>query len=124
MRVRFYHRILACAAASLVMAGVVADELRDPTRPPQPKVPAPQAARATGPVLSAVLSFEGRRTAIFDGRLVRAGSVVGPYTIEAVLADGVRYRRASEMYELHLPRAARVFKKAAGEPPAASEVAP
>ena len=46
------------------------------------------------PVLSAVLNFNGVRTAIFNGQLVRSGSSLGAYTIEAVLEDGVRYRHA------------------------------
>jgi hypothetical protein len=92
-----------------------ADELRDPTRPPlrENRIAAPNEPL---PVLSAVLNFNGERTAIFNGRLVRSGSVVGIYTIDSVLEDGVRYRRANQPHELHLAHNASTFKKPAAEP--------
>jgi hypothetical protein len=99
-----------CAAST---AG--ADELRDPTRPPMREARGPEAVREAAPVLSAVMSFDGKRTAIFNGRLVRDGSVVGPYTIASVLEDGVRYRRSNETHELHLAHTSTV-KKPAAEP--------
>jgi cytochrome c1 len=115
------------AAATLVWAiaalgtaaGAAADELRDPTRPPMREAHGAQVVREAAPVLSAVMTFNGRRTAIFNGRLVRDGSVVGPYTIASVLEDGVRYRRSNEMHELHLAHTSTV-KKPAAEPARAS----
>jgi hypothetical protein len=92
-----------------------ADELRDPTRPPLRENRA-AAQSEPAPVLSAVLNFNGERTAIFNGRLVRPGSVVGAYTIDSVLEDGVRYRRANQPHELHLARNASTFKKPTAEP--------
>jgi hypothetical protein len=91
-----------------------ADGLRDPTRPPLPQSHA-TALREPVPVLSAVLTFGGTRTAIFNGQLVRGGSVVGAYTIDSVLEDGVRYRHANQWHELHLVHAAATFKKAAAD---------
>ena len=91
-----------------------ADGLRDPTRPPLPQSHA-TALRESVPVLSAVLTFAGERTAIFNGHLVRGGSVVGAYTIDSVLEDGVRYRHANQWHELHLAHAAATFKKAAAD---------
>jgi hypothetical protein len=91
-----------------------ADGLRDPTRPPLPQSHA-AALREPVPVLSAVLTFAGERTAIFNGQLVRSGSVVGAYTIDSVLEDGVRYRQANQWHELHLAHAATTFKKAAAD---------
>jgi len=91
-----------------------ADGLRDPMRPPL--APSHSAARREPePVLSAVLTFAGERTAIFNGQLVRSGSVVGAYTIDSVLADGVRYRHANQWHEQHLAHAATTFKKPAAE---------
>ena len=91
-----------------------ADGLRDPMRPPLAQthtaIPAEPA-----PVLTAVLTFHGERTAIFNGCLVRGGSVVGVYTIDSVLEDGVRYRRANQLHELHLAPASTV-KRPAAEP--------
>jgi hypothetical protein len=100
-----------------------ADGLRDPTRPPLPQSHA-AALRESVPVLSAVLTFGGMRTAIFNGQLVRSGSVVGAYTIDSVLEDGVRYRRANQWHELHLVHAATTFKKPAAETLRASSGVP
>jgi hypothetical protein len=98
---------LACAAN--------AEGLRDPTRPPLADTHA-AAPSEPPPVLTAVLTFKGKRTAIFNGRLVHEGSVVGDYTIDSVLEDGVRYRRANQSHELHLVHNATTFKKPSAEP--------
>ena len=109
------NRVVLLAALGLAWTAH-ADGLRDPTRPPlaQSHTAAPREAE---PVLSAVLTFDGQRTAIFNGQLVRGGSVVGAYTIDSVLADGVRYRHANQWHELHLAHAATTFKKPAAETP-------
>jgi hypothetical protein len=93
-----------------------AGEIRDPTRPPVRDAQAAEAAREPVPVLSAVMSFNGKRIAIFNGCVVSAGSVVGAYTIDSVLEDGVRYRYANATHELHLPHPATTFKKPATGP--------
>jgi len=97
-------------------AGARADEPRDPLRPPaRESRPPGLPAREAAPVLSAVMTFNGRRTAIFNGRLVHDGSVVGAYTIDSVLADGVRYRSAHLTGEMHLPHPESPIKKPAAE---------
>jgi hypothetical protein len=97
-------------------AGARADEPRDPMRPPARESRAAGVpAREAAPVLSAVMTFNGRRTAIFNGRLVHDGSVVGAYTIDSVLADGVRYRSAHLTGEMHLPHPESPIKKPAAE---------
>jgi hypothetical protein len=93
-----------------------AQEIRDPTRPPMRDAQATDAAREPAPVLSAVMSFDGRRIAIFNGRVVSGGSVVGAYTIDSVLEDGVRYRYANVTHELHLAHPATTFKQPAAGP--------
>ena len=98
-------------------AGARAGEPRDPMRPPvRESHAAGGPAREPAPVLSAVMTFGGRRTAIFNGRLVHDGSVVGAYTVESVLEDGVRYRSAHQSGELHLPHPESPIKKPAAEP--------
>jgi hypothetical protein len=86
-----------------------ADVLRDPTRPPAP-VRAEGSAVESGPVLSAIFGPRFDRVAIFNGKLVRGGESVGPYQIDVVFEDGVRYRRAGVSRELHLPHS-EGFKK-------------
>ena len=92
-----------------------ADGLRDPTRPPLAEshgaVP-----REAAPILTAVMTFKGARSAIFNGHLVHDGTAVGSYTIEAVLEDGVRFRHAGVVQELRLPRPTSTIKKPAAEP--------
>ena len=92
-----------------------ADALRDPTRPPQAAV-AHATAQEAAPVLTAVFAAGERRSAIFNGRLVKAGDAVGGYSIEDVLVDGVRYRHAGTTHELYLPHAADTVKKPATAP--------
>lgn len=116
MRPAFFT--IALAGALLGAAAIARAEMpRDPMRPPSlPGRAAPQAPRKASPVLSAVLTFQGRRTAIFDGRLVHDGSVVGVYTIDSVLPDGVRYRDGHLTHELHLAHPGTPIKKPAAEP--------
>jgi hypothetical protein len=98
-------------------AGARADEPRDPMRPPtRESRPAGGPAREAAPVLSAVMTFNGRRSAIFNGRLVHDGSVVGAYTIDSVLEDGVHYSSAHLSGEMHLPHPESPIKKPAAEP--------
>ena len=102
--------LLACGLCLLHPA--LAGEPRDPTRPPQATNHA-SAPREPAPVLSAIMTFNGARSAIFNGQLVHTGALVGSYTIEAVLEDGVRYRHEGLVQELHLPRLVSTFKKPA-----------
>jgi hypothetical protein len=68
--------------------------LADPTRPPGP-AHADAGRPASRPLdVSAVFLFGSRPIALVDGRLLAAGDRIGSITIEAVLADGVRYRTA------------------------------
>jgi hypothetical protein len=106
----------AVFAAVLVMSCAAAGEIRDPTRPPMRDAQATGAPREPAPVLSAVMSFNGKRIAIFNGCVVSGGSVVGAYTIDSVLEDGVRYRYANATHELHLAHPATLFKKPAAGP--------
>lgn len=105
-------------AAVLLTAGATADELRDPMRPPMPQNHSATPVEAA-PVLSAVMNFSGDRAAIFNGQLVHAGSVVGPYTIETIFEDGVQYRRANQTHELRLAHNSSSFKKPSAQPPRA-----
>ncbi len=100
---------------ALLATAVAADPLRDPTRPPQAAGPH-AAAIEQAPVLTAVFATGERRSAIVNGRLVRAGDSVGAFTIEDVLVDGVRYRRAGSVRDLHLPHPADYVKKPAAGP--------
>ena len=110
-------RAIGLIALLASLAAARAGEPRDPMRPPARETPAASATvREELPVVSAVLNFNGKRTAIFNGRLVHEGSVVGAYTIDAVLVDGVRYRSDRLTREIHLPHPESPIKKPAAEP--------
>lgn len=102
--------LVTLTAALLLAPGLGhADGMRDPMRPPLPA----QRTAATHeaiPVLSGIVSVDGRRRAIVDGHLVHAGSVLGSVTIDAILEDGVRYRNAHGVRELHLAPASSIKK--------------
>jgi hypothetical protein len=89
-----------------------AEGLHDPTRPPLAEHHA-AVFHESAPTLSAVLNFNGERSAIFNGHLVHSGSEIGGYTIIAVLEDGVRYRHAGQSQELHMPHPTSSIKKPA-----------
>jgi hypothetical protein len=105
-------KALLSLAVLAVLATAQADPLRDPTRPPQTGATHAKPAEAA-PVLTAVFSEGERHSAIVNGRLVKAGDTVGAYLIEDVLADGVRYRHAGTVRDLHLPHPADSVKKPA-----------
>lgn len=100
---------LVVTLAVILAQPALADELRDPTRPP---VTAHHEAGPSepAPVLSAIMGTGSDRIAIFNGCLVHGGGSVGTYVIQTVFEDGVRYRHAGVTHELYLPRPA-AFKK-------------
>jgi len=110
--------VLLCGAALLCGTALratpaAAGELRDPTRPP---LALAGARHESVPVLSAVITSGPVRGAIVNGEFVRAGASVDGYTIEEVLADGVRYSHAGHTGELHLPQTLTLIKKPATGP--------
>jgi hypothetical protein len=113
-------RALLPVLAVFALQTANADPLRDPTRPPQ--APGARAGRQEAPpTLTAVFAAGQRRSAIFNGHLVRAGDAVGAYEIQDVLVDGVRYRHGGAMHDLHLPRPPDSIKKPTTASPRGSE---
>lgn len=115
-------RLTPMLLALLSVSNAQADGLRDPMQPPRPVVATGRGAAAVdaGPTVTAVFSSPTSRNAIFNDRLVKAGDTAGAYVIEAVLDDGVRYRRGASVHEAHLPRVNASFKKAARPTPRAA----
>jgi hypothetical protein len=72
--------LLACAALNTC-----------PMRPPQ-RALTQRGGKAGAPVVSAVFIGATHRAAIVNGRLVHEGDRLGPYTIVALLDDGIRYQ--------------------------------
>jgi hypothetical protein len=107
-------RAVLCGLVLAFASAAHADGAADPMRPPVVDGRGGE-PREAAPVLSAVLTFNGVHSAIFNGHLVHEGATVGNYTIEAVLVDGVRVRRGGVVQELRLPRLASSIKKPAIE---------
>jgi len=110
-----FPNLLICILA-LFSIRSSASELRDPTRPPAVSVGVPT-AHEPAPILSAIMGAPSARVAIFNGHLVRVGSRVGEFLIEAVLEDGVRYRHAGTTQELHLAHSINAVKKPSSAAP-------
>ena len=108
MKLLFSSLLLGCFGLYSIHS--LANEPRDPTRPPLVAIRAP-VAREPKPILSAIMGSAPSRVAIFNGQLVHAGSYSGEFLIEAVFEDGVRYRHAGRTEELHLPHAIISVKK-------------
>jgi hypothetical protein len=108
--VKFAGPYLLLCSLTLLSIRSVADEFRDPTRPPAVAVGVPVAHEAA-PILSAIMGPPSARVAIFNGQVVHGGGRVGEFFIEAVLEDGVRYRHAGTTQELHLAHAINAVKK-------------
>lgn len=87
-----------------------AETLIDPTRPAA-YAPTRSAAAAPqrvveAPRVTAIFQTNGRRVAVFDGRVVKSGDRVGDVTIQEVLVDGVRLSRGGQIQTLRLPQQA------------------
>lgn len=98
---RFLAACLWCAAA-----GVVAQTVQDPTRPPALLLhPGTGAAVSSAPQVQSILvgrGAGGRRVAVIDGNLVRVGDQVGGARVVAISAGEVQLQRASRRDTLKL----------------------
>lgn len=97
----------------LIASSVVAQGLRDPMRPPQPHTATRAAVRDSLPVVSAIFTRGSERTAIVDGRLVKAGDDVSGGSIKDIASERVRWSRKGIVHELLLNTAVTNFKKPA-----------
>lgn len=112
------RRLLLAAAASLAMAGALAQEgaMPDPTRPPaalSAPLARPGAAGAAmlggqPQVQSILISLRagGRRVAVIDGKTLRQGERVGGAVVESIQPTEVVLRRGNQRQILKLFRPA------------------
>jgi hypothetical protein len=102
--------LVGCAALNICFA----EDLRDPMRPPQ-RALTQRGGKAGAPVVSAVFIGATHRAAIVNGRLVHEGDRLGPYTIVALLDDGIRYQSRGVVREQRLvATGSRIKRPAAG----------
>jgi hypothetical protein len=93
---------LATLLLTMTAQAVLADRLVDPTRPANAR-PASTTQKVAAPVrLEAILRSNGVDVAIVNGKVVRAGDVVGATRIDAVLPDGIRYTRDGQSHTARL----------------------
>jgi hypothetical protein len=99
-----HHPYLAVLLLSMSAQAAGADRLVDPTRPPE----APGTSNSTSPEtvrVEAVLRSADRDLAIVNGKIVRAGDHVCGASVDAILADGIRYTRDGQMHIARLQQA-------------------
>jgi hypothetical protein len=98
------------AALALLFAATAghAQELKDPTLPPQVAAAA-QTRRETPaprPRVTAIFLSAQRRVATFDDQPVHVGDRVGAFLIEEITSAGVRYRtQGQSLFAALAPRA-------------------
>ena len=107
MSTRVYSWTTA-AAAAIAMAGVCAQSLTDPTRPPgaltapqDPSAGVPDDA-ARGSQLQSVLLSSGRKLAVIDGVTVPLGGMVGEAKLVRITATDVTLKKGDETEVLKL----------------------
>jgi MSHA biogenesis protein MshK len=86
----------------LVMVSASAQQLQDPTRPPQIISQEVGAANTDGPVLQSVLISPGRRMAIISGQQVKLGEQFGSAKLISVSETQVVLRNGGELQTLKL----------------------
>jgi MSHA biogenesis protein MshK len=109
MTVNTLIRTMIAGSAVAIALSAHAETLIDPTRPAAyaPTRSASTAQRVVeAPRVTAIFQTNGKRVAVFDGRVVKAGDQVGNVTIQEVLVDGVRLSRAGRVETLRLPQQA------------------
>jgi hypothetical protein len=111
--------MLAC-----ISSGTMADEVRDPMRPPSAVTASVegQRPRLVPTQVTALFISSERRAAVVDGRLVRVGEHSGLCQVEEILDDGVRCRFPRGVRVVRLPHAEVTFKKPAAAAVAANGV--
>lgn len=92
---------LAMLLLASTAQAAASERLADPTRPAHARAPAP-VQQASDLRLEAVLKSGDRHVAIVNGRVVRAGDLIGDARIEEVSSGAVRYSRGGQSRMLRL----------------------
>ncbi|MDW7645046.1 MAG: hypothetical protein SCI25_08385 [Desulfuromonadales bacterium] len=85
-------------------AGLCAEPLRDPTRPPRVQAASAPAERTTGWQVSSILISPGRRVATVNGKAVQVGDRIAGARVTAIAADYVRLRHENKEFTVQLQR--------------------
>lgn len=100
------------ALFAVACTSLAAEPVRDPMRPPSASSSVPGQRSNRVPVtVSAIFISPTRRSAIVDGRLVRAGDSAGLCQVLEILDEGVRCRFPKGTRIVRLPGSAASFKQ-------------
>ncbi|MCP3176604.1 MAG: hypothetical protein AB7F21_02640 [Desulfuromonadales bacterium] len=95
--------VLLCGLFLLTAAaGLCAEPLRDPTRPPRVLAAPAPAERTTGWQVSSILISPGRRVATVNGQAVQVGDRIAGARVTAIAADSVRLRKENKEFTVRL----------------------
>jgi len=88
------HRATVIAGCVLLAGGASAgaQELGDPTRPPDAREAEAPASSSFGPVLQSIVLSPDRRFAVIDGQTVKVGDTFRSARVIAIDVDSVRLR--------------------------------
>jgi MSHA biogenesis protein MshK len=93
---------LVLMSSQLVVSGSYAEQLLDPTRPPDLAGQAQTGAVPTGPVLQSVLISPQRRVAIISGKTLTVGEKFGEARVISITESEVILRNGKEIQTLKL----------------------
>ena len=104
-------RMPAALAAMLLSAAATAQNLPDPTRPPDAPLAGSDSGasstRAAPQLQSVLVASSGRRVAVINGRTVRVGDKVGEASVAGIADTSVTLRRGKNIETITLyPKAA------------------
>jgi MSHA biogenesis protein MshK len=106
----------AIVAAVFVTPLSYAETLIDPTRPANAPTRAVVASSGEAAArVSAVFQTGGRRVAVLDGKVVKAGDRIGDAIVQEVMTDGVRLSRGGRIEVARLPKQAASVRRGAAE---------
>jgi hypothetical protein len=112
---------LSAILAGMSFLGITcahAETLIDPTRPAFAQAKSSHVSRAIDPVsrVTAIFQTGGRRVAVIDGQVVKAGDRIGDVVIQEILVDGVRFTRGGRVEVARLPKPAVSVRSDARKP--------
>ena len=101
-----FNRVLAAVIlASALVGAALAEELRDPTKPPQPRQSTQQPAAISRYSLDSILVSDSRRIAVINGVSLAVGERVGNATVRRIARDRVLLEISGKTHTLVLDSA-------------------
>jgi hypothetical protein len=93
---------LATLLLTMTAQAALADQLVDPTRPANARSVAAAPQKAAALKLEAIFQSDATNVAIVNGKVVRAGDLIGAVRIDEVLPHAIRYTRDGRTHTARL----------------------